>query len=237
MTDIGPYLRAAWSVRTGGDMYKITDDNDWHYLYPPLFAILMTPLADPPHGEDRTGYLPYPLSVGIWYIVTMALGVIGIGILARTMEDPFRNLAAGRGRRFFTALVGIADRSPVGPSSGYRRCEMRGRWVCSSYFCFAAWLPLFSKAGGFAPACGFPAQFASKCFRSLYLPSFCGAVIGACFRMRRRTPGGSYSRARHLLGPERTVASYKSFYQEIVVAGSRVMPEAAAGRAYGNYEY
>ena len=64
MTDIGPYLRAAWSVRTGGDMYKITDDNDWHYLYPPLFAILMTPLADPPHGEDRTGYLPYAAKCG-----------------------------------------------------------------------------------------------------------------------------------------------------------------------------
>ncbi len=63
-TDIGPYLRAAWSVRTGGDMYKITDDQGWHYTYPPLFAILMTPLADPPHGEDRTGYLPYEVTVG-----------------------------------------------------------------------------------------------------------------------------------------------------------------------------
>ncbi|HIJ75892.1 MAG TPA: DUF2029 domain-containing protein, partial [Deltaproteobacteria bacterium] len=100
MTDIGTFLRAAWSVRTGGDMYKATDDRGFHYVYPPLFAILMTPLADPPHGEDRTGYLPYKASVGIWYMITMALGVAGIGILARTVEDPFRNLAAGRGRRF-----------------------------------------------------------------------------------------------------------------------------------------
>src|SRR6516165_9185130 len=48
MTDLDVYLRAAWAVRTGADIYTITDDNGWHYHYPPLFAILMTPLADPP---------------------------------------------------------------------------------------------------------------------------------------------------------------------------------------------
>ena len=53
MTDIGPYLRAAWAVRTGGDIYAITattDDRGWHYLYPPLFAIIMSPFAAPPPG-------------------------------------------------------------------------------------------------------------------------------------------------------------------------------------------
>ena len=50
---------------------------------------------------ERTGRDTYlPASVGIWYVITMALGLAGIGILARTVEDPFGNLAAGRGRRF-----------------------------------------------------------------------------------------------------------------------------------------
>src|SRR5436309_10762844 len=48
MGDLGCYLRAAWAVRAGVDMYGLTEDNGWHYNYPPLYAILLTPLADPP---------------------------------------------------------------------------------------------------------------------------------------------------------------------------------------------
>src|SRR5437868_14855724 len=48
MGDLGCYLRAAWAVRAGLDMYGLTEDNGWHYNYPPLYAILLTPLADPP---------------------------------------------------------------------------------------------------------------------------------------------------------------------------------------------
>src|SRR5574340_419747 len=58
-TDAGVYMRAAWAVRTGRDPYSITDDRGWHYAYPPLLAILMAPLADPPPSADREGYIPY----------------------------------------------------------------------------------------------------------------------------------------------------------------------------------
>ena len=47
MGDLGCYLRGAWAVRTGADLYSVTDDNNWHYNYPALLAILMAPLADP----------------------------------------------------------------------------------------------------------------------------------------------------------------------------------------------
>ena len=40
--------------KKGGDLYGITDDNHWHYHYPPLLAILLTPLADPPAGASRS---------------------------------------------------------------------------------------------------------------------------------------------------------------------------------------
>jgi hypothetical protein len=49
MTDLNCYLRAAWALRQGGaDLYNVFDDNGWHYNYPPLLAIVLTPLADPP---------------------------------------------------------------------------------------------------------------------------------------------------------------------------------------------
>ena len=86
-TDLGVYLRAAWAVRTGNDPYTITDDRGWHYAYPPLFAILMVPLADPPHDESRAGYVPYEVSVGLWYALTLAIGLAGIHILAKALEE------------------------------------------------------------------------------------------------------------------------------------------------------
>jgi hypothetical protein len=52
MTDLNCYLRAGWCVRQGGaSLYHTSDDNGWHYNYPPLYAILMAPLADPPRQD------------------------------------------------------------------------------------------------------------------------------------------------------------------------------------------
>src|SRR5262245_17109635 len=60
MTDFQVYLRAAWAVRTGADVYAVQDDNHWHYNYPPLFAILLVPLADAPPGTaPLTGGVPF----------------------------------------------------------------------------------------------------------------------------------------------------------------------------------
>jgi hypothetical protein len=50
--DAGVFFRAGWAIRAGGsELYAITDDNGWHYHYPPLFALLMVPLADPPRRQ------------------------------------------------------------------------------------------------------------------------------------------------------------------------------------------
>src|SRR5215469_2332473 len=46
--DFGVFQRAAWAAREGQSLYGITDDHGWHYLYPPLFASLMIPLAEAP---------------------------------------------------------------------------------------------------------------------------------------------------------------------------------------------
>jgi hypothetical protein len=93
MTDAGVYLRAAWAVRSGQDLYSITDDRGWHYVYPPFFAIAMSPLADPPAGASREGYLPYAVSIGLWYGLTLIMGLLGVHILAKALEDTSGNPA------------------------------------------------------------------------------------------------------------------------------------------------
>ena len=72
-TDFGVYARAGYAVRAGLDPYQITDDNNWHYCYPPPFAVAMAPLADPLPWADRGGYLPYWVSVAVWYLLSAAL--------------------------------------------------------------------------------------------------------------------------------------------------------------------
>jgi alpha-1,2-mannosyltransferase len=82
MTDFGVYLRAAWAARTGNDMYAVTCDNGWHYCYPATFALFLMPLADPPSGYSREGYIPYPVSVGIWVFLSYAFAIWAAHILA-----------------------------------------------------------------------------------------------------------------------------------------------------------
>ncbi len=86
MTDLDVYLRAAWAVRSGADIYTITDDNDWHYHYPPLFAILLTPLADPPANAERSGTVPFAASVALWYLFSVFCMAAAVQILGRAIE-------------------------------------------------------------------------------------------------------------------------------------------------------
>lgn len=87
MTDLDVYLRAAWAVRAGEDIYDITNENDWHYHYPPFFAIVLTPLADPPPGVDRAGMLPFAVSVALWYLFNVGCLAFAVHKLAQILEE------------------------------------------------------------------------------------------------------------------------------------------------------
>lgn len=87
MGDLNCFLRPAWVVRTGGDIYQVLDDCGWHYNYPPFLAIVLMPLADPPAGVDRTGMLPYAVSVGLWYVFSVLCLALGVHSLARALEE------------------------------------------------------------------------------------------------------------------------------------------------------
>jgi hypothetical protein len=86
MNDLGVYLRAAWAVRTGANLYEVTDSNGFHYVYPPLLAILLVPLADPPRGADPILTLPFALSVPVWYAFNVVCLWWGCNWLAGSLE-------------------------------------------------------------------------------------------------------------------------------------------------------
>lgn len=87
MGDVGVFLRAGWAVRSGAELYDVTDNNQWHYNYPPLFAILMAPLADAPAGVERVGLLPFALSVAIFYVLSLVCLAVGVHYLAKAVEE------------------------------------------------------------------------------------------------------------------------------------------------------
>jgi hypothetical protein len=111
MTDVQVYLRAAWAARTGRDIYTVTDDNHWHYHYPPLLAILAAPLADAPPDADRSGLLPYAVSVAVWYWLSVAVLAAGLHALASALEPQ----SAPGGRRWWALRVGplLSCLSPI----------------------------------------------------------------------------------------------------------------------------
>ena len=86
MTDAGVYFRAAWALTVNLDPYAVRDDNYWTYLYPPPLAIAAIPLADPPTGAPRDRYLPYPLSVVLWYTFGVACLAAAAHWTAKALE-------------------------------------------------------------------------------------------------------------------------------------------------------
>lgn len=86
-TDFGVYARAAWAVRTGHDIYNVTDDGGLHYCYPPTFAVLMAPFAEPPALEQGGRFLPFGISVAIWYALSVGFAFAAAHILASAVES------------------------------------------------------------------------------------------------------------------------------------------------------
>ena len=109
MGDLDCFLRAGWAVRAGSDLYDVCDNNGWHYNYPPAFAMLMAPLGDPPAGVDTNGYVPYPVSVAVFYLVSLLFLFAGIHRLASALEatstDPNFRAQTPRDRRWWALRI------------------------------------------------------------------------------------------------------------------------------------
>ncbi len=86
MGDLTVFVRTAWAVRSGEDIYDVADEKGFHYQYAPLLAILMTPIADPPAGVDRAWVLPYPVIAAVWYILNVVFLAVAVHWLASALE-------------------------------------------------------------------------------------------------------------------------------------------------------
>lgn len=84
--DLGVYLRAAWAVHADPDhLYDHTDWNGWHYCYPPLFAILLTPVGEPPIPPAADG-VRLAVAAGVFYSVSVLCLLAGVHVLAGALE-------------------------------------------------------------------------------------------------------------------------------------------------------
>jgi|SRR5579883_861390 len=104
-TDLTVYLRASWAIREGLNPYTVPDDHGWHYTYPSLLAIALIPFADAPPGTSQpTWVVPYPISVAVWYLLSVALLAWSVHHLCRVLEETRRGglgIAAPGTRRFW----------------------------------------------------------------------------------------------------------------------------------------
>ena len=62
-TDFTVYTEAGAAFFDGRDPYQVTNPRGWRYLYPPLFAILVSPL----HALPSTG------QVCVWFVLSVAM--------------------------------------------------------------------------------------------------------------------------------------------------------------------
>jgi len=230
-TDAGVYMRAAWAVRTGNDPYSIADDRGWHYAYPPLLAILMTPMADPPHSVDREGYIPYEVSIGLWYVLTLGMGLYGIHILAKALEDtspdPSVREQPAFCRRWWAlrvvpvlimlpAIGQSQSRGQVGLPIAMLLCSAAASLLRGRRFRAGLWLS------------------AAICIK--LIPAF--LLLFPVWRRDWRMLSGSLAGLAVgiviipvvAMGPVRTLDAYRAFYNEVIVAGATGDTKNVRGR-------
>ena len=116
MTDLGVFACTAWAARHGQNIYTVSDWHGWHYQYPPMLAVLFSPLSHPlpapkptTTGETKDGTITnevwgYSLPgqrsfyglhrqnlhffwiVAIWYITSLLLVFLSAHLLACALE-------------------------------------------------------------------------------------------------------------------------------------------------------
>lgn len=96
-TDFTVYTEAGAAFFDGRDPYQVSNPRGWRYLYPPLFAILVSPL----HALPSTG------QVAVWFVLS-ALMAVGCYFEMRRLADLLYWRTAGGERQAPLMWVGIA---------------------------------------------------------------------------------------------------------------------------------
>ena len=94
--DVNVFFRAGWAVWTGYPLYQVTDQHGWTYHYPPTFALLMGPFANPlPDYLKPWWALPFPAAVVVWYLLNIVFLILAVHFWAVALERyrPFKSAA------------------------------------------------------------------------------------------------------------------------------------------------
>ena len=219
-TDVGVYFRAAWAVRTGNDLYSVVDNRGWHYIYPPFFAILMSPLADPPSGMSRVGYMAYDVSLGIWYIVTLAMGVGGAHILAKALEETSSDPSVRNQPLFCQRWVALRILPLLILLPAIGRGLMRGQVDMPIAFLLCGVAASLLHKRRFRAGLWLAATICIKIIPVLLLllpvwrrdwRMICGVLVGLAFWL--------IIIPLSVMGPHRVFSSYQTFYAEVISGG------------------
>ncbi len=92
-TDATVYFRAGWAIRNGLNPYEVPDDRNLHFAYPPVVAILFSPLADAPPGVEREWLLPYEVSISLWIALSVLATFLAVHWFALALEESARDPA------------------------------------------------------------------------------------------------------------------------------------------------
>ena len=231
-TDAGVYFRAAWAVQAGQSIYEVVDDNGWHYHYPPLLAVLLRPLADPPAGVTGGRLLPYPVSIALWYLLGVVALVWAIHGLARTIEGSSRFAALRRPAfsrpwwvlRLAPAAVTLV---PIGHALG------RGQVGPILLLCATGMVGSFSARRGGRAGLWLAGAISLKVFPAYLLiyPAWRRdwRCLGACaFGLLL----GFIVIPAIVLGPGRTIAGYDDFYRLVLRGATVNAPDASTAEEF-----
>jgi hypothetical protein len=218
--DLNVFLRAGWAIRAGADPYAVTDDNGFHYHYPPLLAILAAPLADAPAGADRGGLLPYSVSVAVCYVLNLLFLAFAVhhlaAVLERTTTGRFR-LAYPAGSRGWWALRWLPVLACVFPIG---HTLSRGQVNLLLLALFAGFLADLLHGRSFRSGLWLAAAICIKIIPAflLLLPLWrrdgrclAGCAVGLVV--------GLVDVPVAALGPDRTVACYREMTQTVLLPG------------------
>src|ERR1700722_13087596 len=96
-TDFTVYTEAGAAFFDGRNPYEVSNPRGWHYLYPPLFAILVSPL----HALPSTG------QVAVWFALS-ALMAIGCYFEMRRLSDAIFGFAIRDEQHRRVLIIGFA---------------------------------------------------------------------------------------------------------------------------------
>jgi hypothetical protein len=95
--DVQVFFRAGWAIWTGHPLYEVTDNHGWSYHYPPTFALLMGPFANPLPGYPQPLWaLPYTAAVVAWYVLNFLCLIGALHLWASALER-YHSIPTGEG--------------------------------------------------------------------------------------------------------------------------------------------